>query len=100
MAAAPDLASLQAMEFKPLPSLYRRVVNLAWDTARAAPVMVARGAVFVPEEEAAAHLAVCRACPGGHFRAVDQTCTHNRCGCAMAIKVTLVGFDCPEGFWV
>lgn len=64
---------------------------------------VALGIGTVSAERHAARLAVCRACPGGHYQ--GGVCgqlvrrTGSTCGCLVDKKAWLASEQCPNGYW-
>jgi hypothetical protein len=90
-----DRASVATMPPLGPPGLLSKVVNRIEADIR----HVASGMRHVDEPTLAVRLGKCRACPGGYWRASDQTCQHPRCGCAMAVKATRADAACPIGEW-
>lgn len=69
------------------PSLGAKVANLAEDAA-AAPSFR-----FAPDETTKARLAICETCE------MKRGNSCGLCGCNLAWKATLAGFQCPAGKW-
>lgn len=81
------------------PGLPRMAVNFARASARQA-VHITRGREpFVSDEQAAANLAVCRACPDGMFEPGRVRCLDPRCGCFLKHKTRWATAGCPRGHW-
>lgn len=84
----------------PLPSLYRQAVGAVRTAARVVAGAARGRQVRANPDQVAARLAVCHACPGGHYRASDGRCGRmTGCGCVVAEKARLAEADCPQGYW-
>lgn len=77
----------------PMPSLPRRVFNLAVAVAE----FVASGCKIVARDEYEARLRTCESNGCGRFD--GGWCRHSCCGCWVAAKATGRAWDCPEGLW-
>lgn len=95
--ATEDTAPLQHGDAPAGPSLLRRLGNAAKAAVRVVDQAAHGRDVKVPAEEAAARLAICRACD--RYKALTQTCEHPDCGCFLPVKTTLATEVCPLGKW-
>jgi hypothetical protein len=75
------------------PGLLERAASFAAAVAE----HVAAGFPETSTTEASRRLAICHACPGGHYRAERDIC--DLCGCSMRLKVTWAEQRCPAGYW-
>ena|SRR5438105_1093170 len=91
---------------KELPALPRLAMNAAGALVRNGVQAIATGGrgIWLSDEAQAARQFKCdgggdpdRACP--FYRAVDQRCAHQKCGCWLKHKTAYVAEFCPDGRW-
>jgi len=92
--ALAELRAIYRPKEPPLPSLPKRAINLAKQSAAEAKAVI-NGVPAIDPEEAAARIAICRGCD--HWRPSDETCS--LCGCPMLKKAPWRSAVCPVGKW-
>lgn len=80
-------------EEKPLPGIMKQLSNFA----KSAINHIIHGLPKAEQELAEQRLSICFNCEW--FRASDQRCAHNSCGCAVAAKASWKLEKCPIGRW-
>jgi hypothetical protein len=82
---------------RPLPPARQLAKNAAGAAMATARGLVA-GHLLVDEATADRRAVVCRACDVW-YRAIDERCSHPKCGCFLRLKRWLWAQTCPAGRW-
>lgn len=84
---------------KPLPGIGQQAVNAAKAVVRTAVHVATGGKLCVPEIEGLRRQGKCEANTCGFYRASDQRCSHESCGCFLKVKPWFEAERCPVGLW-
>jgi len=88
------------MSEKKLPSLWKMARNASKAAFRALMTKAVGGEVYVDETEFDDRLAICREpCALYLVKDSEERCTHEECGCYLAIKAGLATETCPLNKW-
>jgi len=88
------------MSPKELPSLWKMARNASKALFRVTMSKISGGEIHVDETEFEDRLAICREpCPLYIVKKEEERCTHESCGCYLAIKAGLATESCPLYKW-
>lgn len=82
-----------------LPSALNMAKNVAQSAKRNIRSIITGNRLSRPQDEIDRIHGICKACPGGFYRASDDRCSHFKCGCFLKAKRWLKAESCPDGHW-